>query len=131
MILCVILLWPSKIKHSLILMKNVFNVWALRANCLKILFLEDMDWIQVFLKNFSSYTHAFYSLKQCALRSFCIKMLCFFKNLFFLDFRSTELVAQLIENAIRILVTICLARLVLDRSRLKVPWFWCKTCFNV
>ena len=61
MISCVILLWPSKIKSSLILMQNVFNVWALRTNWLNILFLEDLGWIQVFLKNFSSHTHAFYS----------------------------------------------------------------------
>ena len=61
MILCVTLLWPSKIKSSLILMQNVFNVWALRTNWLKILFSEDLGWIQVFLKIFLSHTHAFYS----------------------------------------------------------------------
>ena len=46
--MCVILLWPSKIKSSLILMQNVFNVCALRTNWLKILMLEDLGWIQVF-----------------------------------------------------------------------------------
>ena len=59
--ICVILLWPSKIGNSLILMQNVFKVWDLRANLLKILFLKDLGWIQIFLKNFSSHTHAFYS----------------------------------------------------------------------
>jgi len=55
-------------------------------------------------------------IKQCALKSFCIKM--FFKNLFFLDFRSIEPVAWPIENVIKIMVWICLARLMLDRSKL-------------
>ena len=42
----------------------------------------------------------------------------FFKKLLFPDFRSTEPVAWLIENAINILVTICLAQSVLDWSKL-------------
>ena len=41
--------------------KICFNIWALRTSWLKILFLEDLDWIQEVLKNFSSHTHAFYS----------------------------------------------------------------------
>ena len=44
-------------------------------------------------------------------------MLCFLKNLFFPDFQSIEPVARPIENAIKILVTICLAQSVLD-------WCW-------
>ena len=36
-------------------------------------------------------------IKLCALRSFCIKMLFFFKNLIFPDFRSIESVSRLIE----------------------------------
>ena len=51
----------SRLKISLILMQNVFKVWNLRTNWLKILFLEDLGWTQGFLKNFSSYTHAFCS----------------------------------------------------------------------
>ena len=89
--MCVILLWPSKIKSSLILMQNVFNVCTLRTNWLKILILEDLDWIQVFLKNFSSHTHAFFFIKQCALKSFCIKMLCFSKIWFFKTFDRSNL----------------------------------------
>ena len=42
----------SKIKCSLILMQNMFNVSFLRTNWLKNLFFEDLGWIQVFLKNF-------------------------------------------------------------------------------
>ena len=87
----VILLWPSKIKSSLILMQNVFNVCALRTNWLKILILEDLGWIQVFFKNFSSHTHAFFIIKQCTLRSFYIKMLCFSKIWFFQTFDRSNL----------------------------------------
>ena len=101
--MCVILLWPSKIKSSLIIIQNVFNVCALRANWLKILILEDLGWIQVFLKNFSSHTHAFF-IKQCALRSFCIKMLYFSKNWFFQIFDQLNPIARSIEIAIKILV---------------------------
>ena len=45
--------WPSKFTCSLILMQNMFNVWVLGTNWLNLfLFLEDLGWIQVFLKNF-------------------------------------------------------------------------------
>ena len=101
--MCVILLWPSKIKNSLILMQNVFNVCTLRTNWLKILILEDLGWHQVFLINFSSHTYAFFlKKKQYALRSFYIKMLCFSKNMIFPDFRSIEPVFRSIEIAIKI-----------------------------
>ena len=33
-------------------MQNMFNVWILGTNWFKNLFLEDLGWIQVFLKNF-------------------------------------------------------------------------------
>ena len=89
--MCVILLWPSKIKGSLILMQNVFKVCSLRTNWLKILIFEDLGWIQVLLKNFSSHIHAFFFIKQCALRSFCIKMLCFSKIWFFQTFDRSNL----------------------------------------
>ena len=91
MILCVNLLWPSKIKSSLILMKNMFNVWALTTNWLKILFLEDLGWIQVFFeKLFISYSCILF-IKHCALRSFYIKMLYFSKNNFFQIFDRSNL----------------------------------------
>ena len=49
----------------------------------------------------------------------------FFKNLSFPDFQSIEPVAQLIENAIKLLITICLARLVPD-------WCWIDwICFSI
>ena len=76
---------------SLILMQNVFKVWDLRTNWLKILFLEDLGWIQVFLKElFISYSCILF-LKQYALRSFRIKMLCFSKIWFFQIFNRSNL----------------------------------------
>ena len=49
---------------------------------------------------------------------FLHKITLFFKDLSFLDFRSIEAISRLIEIAIKILVWICLARLVLDQSNL-------------
>ena len=112
--MCVILLWPSKIKSSFILMQNVFNVCALRTNWLKILILEDLGWIQVFLKNFSSHTHAFF-IKQCALRSFCIKMLCFSKIWFFQTFDQSKL-------RLKFLIWVYLTRLMFDRFSIDRNW---------
>ena len=78
MILCVILLWLSKIKCSLILIQNMFNVWVLRTNWLKNLFFERFGLNPfVFEKLLISYTCNSF-MKHCALRSFCIKILYFF-----------------------------------------------------
>ena len=69
----------------------------------------------VFEKLFILYSCILF-IKYYALGSFCIKMLYFSKNLIFPDFRSIELVARSIKIAIKNLVWICLARLVLDQS---------------
>ena len=119
--MCVILWWPYKIKSSLILMQNVFNVCALRTNWLKILILEDLGWIQVFLKNFSSHTHAFF-IKQCALRSFCIKMLCFSKIWFFQTFYRLNLFFDQLKLRLKFLVWVCLTRLMFDRFSIDRIW---------
>ena len=119
--MCVILWWPYKIKSSLILMQNVFNVCALRTNWLKILILEDLGWIQVFLKNFSSHTHAFF-IKQCALRSFCIKMLCFSKICFFQTFDRSNLFFDQSKLRLKFLVWVCLIRLMFDRFSIDRNW---------
>ena len=58
---------------------------------------------RVFEKLFISYSCILFII-QCALRSFCIKMLCFFKKLIFPDFQSIESFSWLIEIAIKILV---------------------------
>ena len=54
----------------------------------------------IFEKHFISYSCILFII-QCALRSFCIKMLCFSKKQIFLDFRSIEVVARPIEIAIK------------------------------
>ena len=76
----------------------------------------------VFEKLFVSYSCIFF-IKQCALRSFCIKMLSFFKYLIFPNFRSIEPVFRSIEIAIKIfglsLPDSINVRSILDRSQLK------------
>ena len=91
MLLCVILLWPSKIKNSLILMQNVFNIWDLRTIWLKILFLKDLGYVQVFFeKPLISYSCILF-MKYHALRSLCISLLCFSKIWFFHIFNRSNL----------------------------------------
>ena len=58
---------------------------------------------RVFEKLFISYLCILFII-QCVLRSFCIKMLCFFKKLIFPNFQSIEPVSWSIEIAIKILV---------------------------
>ena len=60
-VLYVILVWPIKFENSLNLMQNVFEAWEFKENCLKTLILGNLGSKQVFLKNVSSHTHAFYS----------------------------------------------------------------------
>ena len=78
-------------------MQNVFNVCALRTNWLKILILEDLVWIQVFLKNFSSHTHAFHSWSIVLWGVSALNCSVFFKNLIFPDFWSIKSVSRPIE----------------------------------
>ena len=54
-------------------------------------------------------------IKYYALRSFCIKLLCFSKNWFFPEFRSIEPISRPIEIAIKNLVWFCVFRSVIDR----------------
>ena len=115
-ILCVILLWPSKIKSSLILIQNVFNVCALRTNWLKILILEDLGLnSSVFWKTFRLILMHYFFIKQCALRSFCIKMLCFSKIWFFQTFDWSNLFFDQSKLRLKFLVWVCLTRLMFDR----------------
>ena len=103
-------------------MQNMFNVCALRTNCLKILILEDLGWIQVFLKNFSSHTHAFFFIKQCVLRSFCIKMLSFSKIWFFQTFNRSNLFFDQSKLWLKFLVWVCLTRLMFNRFSIDRNW---------
>ena len=77
--LCVNVFWPFKIICSLILMQIVFNVWVLGTKRLKILFLEDLGWIQVFFKKLLISYSCISFMKHCALRSFCINCSIFQK----------------------------------------------------
>ena len=73
----------------------------------------------VFEKHFISYSCILF-IKYYALRSFCIKLLCFScfsKKLVFPEFRSTEPVSRLIEIAIKSLVWLCVFQSMLN-------WFW-------
>ena len=77
----------------------------------------------VFEKHFISYLCILF-IKYYALRSFCIKLLCFSKNWFFPEFRSIESVSQPIEIAIKNLVWFCVFWLVLDRCWINRRHFW-------
>ena len=79
MLMCVILLWPSKIICSLILMQNMFNVWVVDDKLIqKCVFGRSGLNISVFEKYFISYSYILF-IKYYALRSFYIKLLCFSK----------------------------------------------------
>ena len=67
----------------------------------------------VFKKYFISYSSIIF-IKYYALRSFCIKLLCFFKKLFFPEFQSIEPVSRPIKLAIKILVWLCVFQSFLD-----------------
>ena len=86
--MCVILLWPSKITCSLILMQNVLNVWVFEDNLIeKLVFGRFWLNYSVFEKLLISYSCISF-MKHYALRSFCIKLLCFSKKFdFFFFFR--------------------------------------------
>ena len=117
LLLCVILVWPTKFENSLNYMQNVFETWKFQENCLTILFLGKLGSKQMFLKNISSHTHAFLCIKFNALMSFCINLLCFSIFFFFKEFWSIKLVSRLIEITIKILVSLYLFQSVLD-------WCW-------
>ena len=117
MLLCVILVWPTKFENSLNLMQNMFNVWEFKENWLKILILGKLGFIHVFFeKHFISYSCILF-IKFNALRSFYIKIALIFKICFFPKFRLIKPVSRPIEIAIKILVSLYLFRSVLD-------WCW-------
>ena len=61
MLLCVILVWPTKFENSLYSMQNVLEAWEFKEDCLNILILGNLGSKHVFLKSISSHTHAFCS----------------------------------------------------------------------
>ena len=93
MLLCVILVWPTKFENFLNLMKNVFKAWKFKKNWLKIFlfFLGKLGSKQVFFeKHFISYSCILF-LNFNALRSFCRKLLCFSKICVFQIFNQLNL----------------------------------------
>ena len=71
----------------------------LRTNWFKNVFLEDLGWIQVFFeKHFISYSF-FLFIKYYALRSFCIKLLCFSKIWFFQIFNRSSVIFNQLKNS--------------------------------
>ena len=77
----------------------------------------------VFEKYFISYSCIIF-IKYYALRSFCIKLLCFFKKLFFPEFQSIKPISRSIEIAIKILARLCVFRSMLN-------WCWIsRSTFN-
>ena len=81
MLLCVILVWPTKFENSLYFMQNVLEGWEFKENCLNILILGKPGSKQVFLKSISSHIHAFCS--QNSMLWGVSTIFCFvFQNLF-------------------------------------------------
>ena len=66
--------------------------------------------------------HFFFFIKQCALRSFCIKMLCFSKIWFFQTFYRLNLFFDQLKLRLKFLVWVCLTRLMFDRFSIDHNW---------
>ena len=81
MLLCVILVWPTKFENSLYFMQNVLEAWEFKEDCLIILILGNLGSIHVFLKSISSHTHAFCSRNSMLWGVFAIFYFDF-KNIF-------------------------------------------------
>ena len=121
MLLCVILFWPSKIENSLILMQNVFKVWDLRTNWFTNVFWKIWVELKCFWKIFNLILMHFIHKILC-FEKFLHKSALFFKNFEIPDFWSIKVASWSIEIAIKILVWICLARLVVNRFLTDRNW---------
>ena len=75
----------------------------------------------VFEKLFVSYSCIFF-IKQCVLRSFCIKMLCFSKIWFFQTFNRTNLFFDQSKLRLKFLVWVCLTQLMFNRFSINCNW---------
>ena len=83
----------------------------------------------VFEKLFISYSCIFY-IKQCDLRSFCIKMLCFSKIWFFQTFDRSNLFFDQSKLRLKFLVWVCLTRLMFTTEKFSVSMFLIKKKFH-
>ena len=114
MLMCVILLWPSKIICSLILMQNMFNVWVVEDKLIKkCVFGRSGLNTSVFEKHFISYSCILFT--KYALRSFCIKLLCFSKFWFFQIFDRSSVILDQSKNSRFFKSSFCLTWLVFDQ----------------
>ena len=75
----------------------------------------------VFEKLFVLYSYIFF-IKQCALRSFCIKMLSFSKIWFFQTFDRSNLFFDQSKSWLKFLVWVCLTRLMFDWFSIDRNW---------
>ena len=122
MLMCVILLWPSKIICSLILIQNMFNVWVVEDKLIQKNFFGRSGLnTSVFEKYFISYSCILF-IKYYALRSFCIKLLCFLKIWVFQIFNQSSVIFDQSKNSIFFKSCFCLTRLVFDRCSTNRNW---------
>ena len=95
--------------------------------CFEDKLIENLDfgrsWLNssVFEKLFVSYSCIFF-IKQCALRSFCIKMLRFSKIWFFQTFNRLNLFFNQSKLQLKFLVWVCLTRLMFNRFSIDCNW---------
>ena len=91
-------------------MQNLFKACEFKENCLKILILEKLGSKQVFFeKHFILYSCILF-IKYYALRSFCIKLLCFSKNWFFQNFDQSNLFLDRSKLRLKVLAWLCVFR---------------------
>ena len=100
--------------------------------CLMFALWGQIDWkswfwkilveFKCFWKTFRLILMHFFFLKQCALRSFCIKMLCFSKFWFFHTFDRSNLFFDQSKLRLKFLVWVCLIRLMFNRFSIDRNW---------
>ena len=122
MLMCVILLRPSKIICSLILMQNMFNVWVIEDKLIqKCIFGRFGLNISVFEKHFISYLCTLF-IKYYAWRSFYRKLLYFSKIWFFQIFDRSSVIFDQLKNSRFFKSSFCLTWLVFDQC--STNWNW-------
>ena len=81
-------------------------------------------WVEFkcFWKSFRLILKHLFFIKQCALRSFCIKMLCFSKIWFFQTFDRSNLFFDQSKLRLKFLIWVCLTRLMFDQFSIDRNW---------
>ena len=111
MLLCVILVWPTKFENSLSFMQNMFAIWEFKDKWLKTLFLRNLGSKQVFWKAF-----------HLILMHFIHKILCFeeFLHKIALFFKKKNCVFQIFDRL----------KLFLDWSKMWLKFWFESDRFN-